>query len=128
MASSSAHSGRSLRLISSSVASREATGRVGPGLVVGTVTREASPTVPRNRVLSQDPDADSLVDQGTEVDYVVSDGKPKHHPLDTAKIEVVWNRTRSIVKKTSAMDPDLAAFYQTFEDGSVVLVHDFVSF
>jgi hypothetical protein len=58
----------------------------------------------------------------------VPDGKPKHHPLDTTKIEVVWNRTSAIVKQTSVMDPDLAAFYQTFEDGSVVLVHDFVSF
>ncbi len=44
------------------------------GLALGDVSRESSDDVPRNRVLSQDPAAKSVVAEGSEVDVVVSAG------------------------------------------------------
>lgn len=47
------------------------------GLAVGDVERQASADVPRNRVISQDPQAGGFVDEGGEVDLLVSDGPPE---------------------------------------------------
>ena len=47
------------------------------GLEVGTVTTAASKEVARGRVISQDPEADTNVDPGAKVDFVVSEGKPR---------------------------------------------------
>jgi serine/threonine-protein kinase len=44
------------------------------GLALGEVTRENSDDIPRNRVISQDPAARSMVADGAEVDVVVSAG------------------------------------------------------
>jgi eukaryotic-like serine/threonine-protein kinase len=45
------------------------------GLQVGDIERANHESVPRGRVISQDPDEDETVDEGTEVDLVVSAGK-----------------------------------------------------
>ncbi len=45
------------------------------GLNLGEVQREKSETVPRGRVISQDPTEGDVVDEGTQVDLVVSAGK-----------------------------------------------------
>ncbi len=47
------------------------------GLTVGDIEREASDTVRAGRVIEQNPDADDFVDPGTEVDLVISLGKPE---------------------------------------------------
>ncbi len=47
------------------------------GLEVGSVTRAASKEVAQGRVISQDPEADTNVDPGERVDFVVSEGKPR---------------------------------------------------
>jgi serine/threonine protein kinase len=46
-------------------------------LAVGDRTFETSDSVPRNRVISQDPNSDQFVAPGTEIDFVVSEGKPQ---------------------------------------------------
>ena len=46
------------------------------GLVVGTVTQEASQDVAKGRVISQSPSVPGFVDPGGSVDFVVSTGKP----------------------------------------------------
>jgi serine/threonine-protein kinase len=46
------------------------------GLTVGDIEREASDTVRAGQVIEQSPDANDYVDPGTEVDLVVSLGKP----------------------------------------------------
>ncbi|GAB3244516.1 Stk1 family PASTA domain-containing Ser/Thr kinase [Nocardioides dilutus] len=46
------------------------------GLTVGEVDYEASETVNKDAVIEQDPNRDQYVDPGTEVDLVVSTGKP----------------------------------------------------
>jgi serine/threonine-protein kinase len=46
------------------------------GLKVGHVTRQPSSNVPKGRVVSQDPRAGQLVDQGSRVGFVLSSGKP----------------------------------------------------
>jgi serine/threonine-protein kinase len=46
------------------------------GLTVGEVDYEASETVGKDAVIEQDPNRDQYVDPGTEVDLVVSTGKP----------------------------------------------------
>jgi serine/threonine protein kinase/beta-lactam-binding protein with PASTA domain len=46
------------------------------GLTVGEVDYEASETVDKDAVIEQDPNRDQYVDPGTEVDLVVSTGKP----------------------------------------------------
>ena len=54
---------------------REAQARLQvKGLVIGQVHRENSDRLPKGRVLSQDPVADSTVDKGASVDLVVSAG------------------------------------------------------
>jgi serine/threonine-protein kinase len=45
-------------------------------LKVGHVTKQPSSSVPKGRVVSQDPQAGKLVDQGSRVDFVLSSGKP----------------------------------------------------
>ncbi len=55
------------------------------GLVVGTVTPEASETVPAGQVLRTDPEADASVDEGTTVALVVSAGP------DPIRVPVVVN-------------------------------------
>jgi eukaryotic-like serine/threonine-protein kinase len=45
-------------------------------LTVGDVTQEASDTIEKGRVISQDPGADETVDPQTRVSFVVSSGKP----------------------------------------------------
>jgi eukaryotic-like serine/threonine-protein kinase len=47
------------------------------GLKVGSVTRAASKEVAQGRVISQDPEADTNVDPGGRVNFVVSEGKPR---------------------------------------------------
>ena len=47
------------------------------GLAVGDRTFEASEDVPKNQVIRQDPEPDEFVDPGTEIDIVVSEGKPQ---------------------------------------------------
>ena len=47
------------------------------GLRVGDVTTAASEDVARGRVISQDPEAGDQVDPDDQVEFVVSDGKPK---------------------------------------------------
>ncbi|HWM72108.1 MAG TPA: PASTA domain-containing protein, partial [Nocardioides sp.] len=47
------------------------------GLSVGDIEREASDTVRAGHVIEQSPDADDYVDPGTEVDLVISLGKPE---------------------------------------------------
>ena len=46
-------------------------------LAVGDRTFETSDSVQRNRVISQDPNPDQFVAPGTEIDFVVSEGKPQ---------------------------------------------------
>ena len=46
-------------------------------LAVGDRTFETSDSVERNRVISQDPNPDQFVAPGTEIDFVVSEGKPQ---------------------------------------------------
>ncbi len=46
------------------------------GLAVGRVDFEADPKVDKDRVISQDPNRSQYVDPGTQVDFVVSTGKP----------------------------------------------------
>ena len=46
------------------------------GLAVGRVRLPADPDVARDKVIEQDPNRDQFVDPGTEVDLVVSTGKP----------------------------------------------------
>jgi serine/threonine-protein kinase len=46
------------------------------GLAVGDVTYRTDPDARRDTVLEQDPNPDQFVDPGTEVDLVVSSGKP----------------------------------------------------
>jgi beta-lactam-binding protein with PASTA domain len=48
----------------------------GAGLSVGTVSTESSQTVPFGSVISQDPEAGTAVDSGSEVDFIVSSGHP----------------------------------------------------
>ncbi|HET8559721.1 MAG TPA: Stk1 family PASTA domain-containing Ser/Thr kinase [Marmoricola sp.] len=48
----------------------------GQQLKVGHVTKQASSTVAKGRIISQDPQAGHLVDQGSRVDFVLSTGKP----------------------------------------------------
>src|SRR5690242_12015778 len=48
----------------------------GQHLKPGHITRQASPSVPKGRVVSQDPQAGALVNQGSPVDFVLSTGKP----------------------------------------------------
>ncbi|WP_372734422.1 Stk1 family PASTA domain-containing Ser/Thr kinase [Nocardioides sp.] len=47
------------------------------GLTVGSIDYEASETVPKDAVIEQDPNRDVYVDPGTEVNLVVSTGKPE---------------------------------------------------
>jgi serine/threonine-protein kinase len=47
------------------------------GLAVGNVTEAASKDVADGRVISQDPQDTAEADRGTEVDFVVSNGKPQ---------------------------------------------------
>ena len=47
------------------------------GLTVGQVSRESSDDVPTDEVIRQDPNRDVYVDPGTDVDLVVSLGKPE---------------------------------------------------
>ena len=47
------------------------------GLTVGQVSREPSEDVPTDEVIRQDPNRDVYVDPGTDVDLVVSLGKPE---------------------------------------------------
>ena len=55
----------------------------GAGLVVGTVTPQASSTVPAGNVISQNPTAPTLVNVGSAVNLVVSSG-PAQYLLTTA--------------------------------------------
>jgi eukaryotic-like serine/threonine-protein kinase len=45
------------------------------GLRVGDVDQETSDSVPQGRVISQDPGADETVDEGSEIDLLISAGK-----------------------------------------------------
>jgi serine/threonine-protein kinase len=55
----------------------EARAEIGEaGLAVGDISFRADPTAKRNTVLEQDPNRDQYVDPGTEVDFVLSSGKP----------------------------------------------------
>jgi beta-lactam-binding protein with PASTA domain/predicted Ser/Thr protein kinase len=47
------------------------------GLALGEVEREPSSDVPRNRVISQDPDPGDFLPEGGEVDIIVSSGAPE---------------------------------------------------
>ncbi len=47
------------------------------GLQVGTVSEASSQDVPDGRVISQDPQDSTQVDRDTEVDFVLSNGKPQ---------------------------------------------------
>ena len=46
------------------------------GLTVGNVSQEASDTIEKGRVISQNPSADESVDPATAIDFAVSSGKP----------------------------------------------------
>jgi serine/threonine-protein kinase len=50
------------------------------GLDVGTVSQSTSTTVPAGSVISQDPAADTKVDKGSTVSFVVSTGSPSPSP------------------------------------------------
>ena len=52
----------------------------GAGLKLGSVTPEASTTVPAGSVISQDPPAGQKVDKGSKVNIVVSTGSPSPSP------------------------------------------------
>lgn len=55
----------------------EARAEIGEaGLAVGEISFRADPDAKRNTVLEQDPNRDQYVDPGTEVDFVLSSGKP----------------------------------------------------
>ena len=56
----------------------------GAGLTLGTVTQQASATVPAGNVLSQNPAAGASVAPGSAVDLVVSSGPVKHLVTATA--------------------------------------------
>jgi serine/threonine protein kinase len=47
------------------------------GLVLGEEERQASADVPRNRIISQEPQPGAFLDEGAAVDVIVSDGKPE---------------------------------------------------
>jgi beta-lactam-binding protein with PASTA domain/tRNA A-37 threonylcarbamoyl transferase component Bud32 len=79
------------------------------GLTVGEVDYEASETVDKDAVIEQDPNRDQYVDPGTEVDLVVSTGKPMvqvpfvvgqtkteaRNQLRNAKLEVTFETEES---------------------------------
>jgi eukaryotic-like serine/threonine-protein kinase len=46
------------------------------GLELGEVDKQASADVPRNRIISQDPQPSALVEEGTKVDVIISTGPP----------------------------------------------------
>ena len=51
---------------------------------MGTVSQTTSTTVPAGSVISQDPAADTKVDKGSTVSFVVSTGSPSPSPSPTS--------------------------------------------
>jgi len=52
------------------------------GLRLGRVSEDTSPDVPAGQVMAQDPDAGERVDEKTEIDITVSEGKPQQEVPD----------------------------------------------
>jgi serine/threonine-protein kinase len=84
------------------------------GLKVGHVTKQPSSNVPKGRVVSQDPRAGQLVDQGSRVDFVLSSGKPSvsvpsvlGHNKNVAKQEIESRGLKARLKpRQSDENPD----------------------
>jgi serine/threonine-protein kinase len=106
------------------------------GLRVGSIGQEASTTVGKNKVLSQDPDADTRVDPGSSVSFVLSNGKPKttvrsviglqknqaRDILEGQGFTVVLEEKESDVKTGQVIETDPAAGTSVAE-GSTVTVY-----
>jgi eukaryotic-like serine/threonine-protein kinase len=106
------------------------------GLVVGTVDEQADDTVRKGRVISQDPDADTRVDEGSSVDLVVSTGKPEvtvpsvigqtknaaRQQLEALNLEVVLEEQASDADANTVVETDPAAG-TTVTEGSTVTVY-----
>ena len=52
------------------------------GLSVGKVSRQASADIPKGQVMAQNPDSGATVDQGSNVDLTISQGKPDQEVPD----------------------------------------------
>ena len=73
----------------------EARAEIGnAGLAVGEVQFREDPNIRANRVIEQDPNRDQFVDPGTEVDLIVSSGKP------LVEVPFVAGRPRSAAAAT----------------------------
>jgi eukaryotic-like serine/threonine-protein kinase len=76
---------------------QEARAAIGDaGLEVGEIERKADEDVPLNAVISQDPDRDLFVEPGSEVNLVISTGKPE------VAVPSVVNKNRSEAKAAMA--------------------------
>jgi eukaryotic-like serine/threonine-protein kinase len=84
------------------------------GLTLGDVTREASASVPKGKVISQDPTAGDLVAPTDSVDLVVSTGKPNvvvpytiGEDKESARQDIIAKGLKvKLVKKSSDADKD----------------------
>ncbi|WP_432477883.1 Stk1 family PASTA domain-containing Ser/Thr kinase [Nocardioides sp. GXQ0305] len=116
---------------------KEARALIGDaGLAVGDVTFRTDPDARRNTVLEQDPNADQFVDPGSEVDLVVSSGKPladvpyvisqqlnqARATLTDAGFEVVATRQESDEPRGQVIETDPAPG-TSVPEGSTVTVY-----
>ena len=82
------------------------------GLEVGTVSNAASDEVPQGQVVSQDPSDTSEVDRGTEVDFVLSSGRPQvtladvvGEPKNQAAAQLRASGLRVVLSERDSDDP-----------------------
>ena len=80
------------------------------GLIVGTVTRQSSATVPIDVVISQVPSADAQASGGSTVNLVVSSGPPPAGPTVDRVLFSDGSGTRTISVSTSGLGEVLLAF------------------
>ena len=106
-----------------------------PGSTVGEVDYEPSETVDKDAVIEQDPNRDQYVDPGTEVDLVVSTGKPMvqvpfvvgqtkteaRNQLRNAKLEVTFETEESDKPKGEVVRTRPAGG-ETVQQGNTVTV------
>ncbi|MCP4406927.1 MAG: PASTA domain-containing protein [Gammaproteobacteria bacterium] len=86
------------------------------GLKVGKVTREFSDTIPKGDVIRTDPAHDTMVDQGSTVDIVVSKDPP---PPPTHKIENIVFSPVSPASLNNEQRVNITFNYRTDEPGGV---------